>query len=105
MEVQGATKDYLKSTISSDVLYVPVTQLDLLTRYTAPGDKENVKLSRLGGAEWQPTRQGRATEEMAQELIELYARRQQATGYAFPPDDTWQRDFENALPTTRPTTS
>ena len=75
---------------------MPVTQLDLLSRYTAPGDEEKVKLAKLGGAEWQRTRAKvkKATEEMAQELIELYARRRQATGYAFPPDGDWQRDFE-----------
>ena len=97
LEVQGAIKDYLKIQYSgSDVLYVPVTQLDLLSRYTAPGDEEKVKLAKLGGAEWQRTRAKvkKATEEMAQELIELYARRRQATGYAFPPDGDWQRDFE-----------
>ena len=97
LEVQGATKDYLKVQYSgSDVLYVPVTQLDLLSRYTAPGDEEKVKLAKLGGVEWQRTRAKvkKATEEMAQELIELYARRRQATGYAFPPDGEWQRDFE-----------
>ena len=57
LEVQGAIKDYLKIQYSgSDVLYVPVTQLDLLSRYTAPGDEEKVKLAKLGGAEWQRTR-------------------------------------------------
>ena len=98
LEVQGAIKDYLKVQYSgSDVLYVPVTQLDLLSRYTAPGDEEKVKLAKLGGAEWQRTRAKvkKATEEMAQELIELYARRRQATGYAFPADGDWQSDFES----------
>ena len=97
LEVQGAIKDYLKIQYSgSDVLYVPVTQLDLLSRYTAPGDEEKVKLAKLGGTEWQRTRAKvkKATEEMAQELIELYARRRQAQGYAFPPDGNWQNDFE-----------
>ncbi len=97
MEVQGVTKDYLRIEYDKkDVLYVPVTQLDLLSRYTAPGDSDKVKLSRLGGAEWAKTRKRvrAATEQMAQELIELYARRKQARGYAFPPDDTWQADFE-----------
>ena len=97
LELQGATKDYLKIQYSgADVLYVPVTQLDLLSRYTAPGDEEKVKLAKLGGAEWQKTRARvkKATEEMAQELIELYARRQKAEGYPFPPDGDWQRDFE-----------
>ena len=57
MAVQGVTKDYLRIEYDKkDVLYVPVTQLDLLSRYTAPGDSENVKLSRLGGAEWTKTR-------------------------------------------------
>ena len=97
LEVQGATKDYLKIQYSgSDVLYVPVTQLDLLSRYTPPGDEDKVKLAKLGGAEWQRTRARvkKATEEMAQELIELYARRKQAQGFAFPPDGDWQQDFE-----------
>ena len=97
LEVQGATKDYLKIQYSgSDVLYVPVTQLDLLSRYTPPGDEDKVKLAKLGGAEWQRTRARvkKATEEMAQELIELYARRKQAKGFAFPPDGEWQQDFE-----------
>lgn len=68
------------------MLYVPVTQLDLLSRYTAPGDSENVKLSRLGGAEWTKTRKKvrAATEQMAKELIELYARRKRAHGSCLP---------------------
>ena len=97
MAVQDVTKDYLRIEYDKkDVLYVPVTQLDLLSRYTAPGDSDNIKLSRLGGAEWGRTRKKvrAATEIMAKELIELYARRKQAKGYAFPPDDTWQGDFE-----------
>ena len=97
LELQGATKDYLKIQYAgADVLYVPVTQLDLLSRYTAPGDEEKVRLAKLGGTEWQKTRARvkKATEEMAQELIELYARRHKAQGYAFPPDGDWQRDFE-----------
>ena len=97
LEVQGATKDYLKIQYAgADVLYVPVTQLDLLSRYTPPGDEDKVKLAKLGGGEWQRTRARvkKATEEMAQELIELYARRKQAKGFAFPPDGDWQQDFE-----------
>ena len=101
MAVQGVTKDYLRIEYDKkDVLYVPVTQLDLLSRYTAPGESDNVKLSRLGGGEWTRTRRKvkAATEAMAKELIELYARRKQAAGYAFPPDDTWQGDFEQRFP-------
>ena len=97
MTVQGVQKDYLRIEYDKkDVLYVPVTQLDLLSRYTAPGDSDNVKLSHLGGTDWAKTRKKvkAATEQMAKELIELYARRKQAHGYAFPDDDTWQGDFE-----------
>ncbi|MFI3169169.1 MAG: transcription-repair coupling factor [Faecalibacterium sp.] len=97
LTVENTQKDYLKVQYAgSDTLYVPVTQLDLLSHYTAPGEAESVKLAKLGGTEWQKTR-GRvkkATEEMAKELIELYARRQKAEGHAFMPDGEWQRDFE-----------
>ncbi len=97
LSVENTQKDYLKIQYAgSDTLYVPVTQLDLLSRYTAPGDADNLKLAKLGGTEWQKTR-GRvkkATEEMAKELVALYARRQKAEGYAFMPDGDWQRDFE-----------
>ncbi len=97
LDLQGVVKDYLQITYNKgDTLYVPVTQLDQLSRYTAPGDGEKVKLSRLGGGEWNKTKSKvkKATEEMAQELIALYARRMEAPGYAFPPDGPWQHDFE-----------
>ena len=80
-------KDYLKIQYAgADVLYVPVTQLDLLSRYTAPGDESKVKLAKLGGAEWKRTRAKvkKATEDMAQELVELYARRRQASWLRLP---------------------
>ncbi len=77
MAVQGVTKDYLRIEYDKkDVLYVPVTQLDLLSRYTAPGDSDNVKLSRLGGTEWAKTtyRAKAAARSWRRELIQLYAR-------------------------------
>lgn len=97
LEMQGVVKDYLKiSYDKADTLYVPVTQLDLLSRYTAPGDADKVKLAKLGGTEWNKTRRRvkTAAAEMAQELIKLYAKRKQAKGFAFPEDSDWQRDFE-----------
>ncbi len=98
MEIQGVEKDYLKIQYDKgDQLFVPVTQLDLLSRYTAPGDDDGkVKLSKLGGEMWTRTRSRvkKATEEIAQELVQLYARRKQARGFAFPEDGDWQRDFE-----------
>lgn len=97
IDLQGVVKDYLKINYDKGgVLYVPVTQLDLVSRYTAPGDSEKVKLSKLGGDAWTKTksRVRAATQEMAKELIALYAKREQAKGYAFPQDNDWQRDFE-----------
>ena len=97
LEVQGVHKDYLTIQYDKgDSLFVPVTQLDLLSRYTAPGDEEKVKLSRLGSDVWVRTRTRvkKATEAIAQELVQLYARRRQARGFAFPEDNDWQRDFE-----------
>ncbi len=97
LDLQGVVKDYLKITYAKgDTLYVPVTQLDLLSRYTAPGDSENVKLSRLGGSDWTRarTKARGAAQEIARELVELYAKRQKAKGFAFPEDGDWQRDFE-----------
>lgn len=97
LDLHGVVKDYLKiSYDKADTLYVPVTQLDLLSRYTAPGDGERVKLARLGGGEWAKakSRVRSATREMAQDLIELYAKREEAEGFSFPGDDNWQRDFE-----------
>ena len=97
LDLQGVVKDYLKIQYDKgDSLYVPVTQLDIISRYTAPGDGERVKLAKLGGDAWTKTktRVRKATQEMAKELIELYARRQQAAGFAFPADGDWQRDFE-----------
>ncbi|MDL2215977.1 transcription-repair coupling factor, partial [Ruminococcaceae bacterium OttesenSCG-928-N02] len=97
LDLQGTQKDYIKVNYAGkDVLYVPVTQMDLLSRYTAPGENEKVKLSKLSGDTWAKTknRVRQATAEMAGELIELYAARQQAQGTQFPADDDWQRDFE-----------
>ena len=86
----------------------PVTQLDLLSRYTAPGDSDNVKLTRLGGSDWAKTRKKvkAATEQMAKELIELYARRKQAHGSRLPRPTTPGRGIlSSASPTRRPPTS
>lgn len=97
MDMHGVVKDYIKiSYDKGDLLYVPVTQLDIISRYTAPGDGERVKLTRLGGDSWSKakTRVRKATQDMAKELIALYAKRKQAKGNPFPEDNDWQRDFE-----------
>lgn len=97
IDLHGVVKDYIKiSYAKADTLYLPVTQLDLLSRYTAPNDSDKVKLATLGGADWERTkaRVKKATEEMAKELVALYAKRKLAQGFTFPEDNDWQRDFE-----------
>ena len=96
-EVGGVTKDYIKIRYAgSDMLYVPVTQLDLVTRYIGGRDEQAVKLNRLGGNEWSRTRQRvkKSVEDMAAELIQLYAKRSTVKGFAFSPDSDWQTEFE-----------
>lgn len=97
MQVDGYDKDYVKIAYAgSDVLYVPATQLDLVTKYTGAGEETVVKLSKIGGAEWEKrrTRAKGAAKEMAKKLISLYADRLRTPGYAFAPDSEWQLEFE-----------
>ena len=82
-----------------DQLYVPMDQLDMLSRYVGG---ERPALSKMGGADWKNTkRKARgAVREIAAELVQLYAQRQAAPGYAFGPDTPWQREMEDAFPFT-----
>lgn len=93
----GVTKDYIKIKYAgSDILYVPVTQLDLVSKYIGAAENGNVRLNRLGGSEWQKTRRRvkAAVKDMAKQLTALYAKRMSAKGYAFGPDTDLQSDFE-----------
>ncbi len=97
LEMNGVTKDYIKVRYAkNDTLYVPVTQLDLVSKYIGPREDSGVHLSRLGGADWQQKKQKvrAAVKDIAKELIQLYAQRMQQEGYPFPEDGEWQRDFE-----------
>ena len=97
LENNGITKDYITIKYAgTDVLYVPVTQLDLVSRYIGPRDDSGVKLNKLNSSEWKKTRSRvkSAVKDMAEELTKLYAQRQTAKGYAFSEDNDWQRDFE-----------
>ncbi len=101
MPVDGAEKDYIKlSYAGTDTLYVPVTQLDLVSKYMGVGENKPVKLSRMGGTEWTKTktRAKTAAKKMAGELVKLYAQRQRAGGYAFSTDSPWQTEFEERFP-------
>ena len=94
----GVTKDYIKIRYAkSDVLYVPVIQLDLVSRYIGSlGEEGTLKLNRLGGSEWQKTRTRvkKAVRDMAKQLTALYAKRMSIKGYPFSPDTDLQNDFE-----------
>jgi transcription-repair coupling factor (superfamily II helicase) len=97
MPVDGIEKDYVKIAYAgTDSLYVPATQLDLISKYIGGGEDAPIRLSKMGGADWTKakTRAKSAAKEMAKELIALYAERQRLKGHAFAPDSVWQSEFE-----------
>ena len=101
LEFDGVTKDYITIQYAgTDKLYIPVTQLDMVSKYIGPRDDSGVKLNKLSSGEWQRTRSNvkRAVKDMAHELIALYAKREKSVGFAFYPDDEIQRDFEERFP-------
>ncbi len=100
MKVSGVTKDYIKIEYrGEDFLYLPVGQLDAVSKYTG-GENKMVRLNRLGSNEWANAKRKvkESVQEMAKKLVELYAERAQMQGVAFAPDTPWQHDFENAFP-------
>ena len=100
LDVQGEKKDYLKLQYAgSDLLYVPVEQFDIVQKYIGSEGK-TPKMNKLAGSEWKTAKaKARAAiAEMADELIDLYAQRQMAKGYAFGPDTVWQKEFEDSFP-------
>ncbi len=97
IEVSGITKDYFMIKYQgTDVLYVPVDQMDMLYKYIGSGEK-NVKLNKLGGSEWNKAKQKvkSATKDMAKKLVSLYAERENTKGFSFSEDSPWQREFED----------
>ncbi|MBN1856300.1 MAG: transcription-repair coupling factor [Dehalococcoidia bacterium] len=96
----GIEHEYLEITyLDSDTLYVPTEQIQRVARYI--GKSESAPhLSRLGSTEWESTKQRvrQSTKALARELIQLYAQRQLAEGYAFSPDTIWQQEIEAAFP-------
>ena len=98
LDVSGVIKDFIMIRYAKgDALYVPVTQLDLVSKYIGPKDDTGtLKLSRLGGKDWEKlkARVKTSAKSMAKELIALYSKRLKSTGYAFSPDIDMQNDFE-----------
>jgi transcription-repair coupling factor (superfamily II helicase) len=101
LELEGMIKDYITIQYQgNENLYVPVTQMDLVSRYISGRDDSHVKLHRLSASDWQKTRNQvkRAVKDMAKELTALYAKREKSQGFAFYPDDGTQADFEARFP-------
>ena len=101
LEMEGVAKDYITIQYAgTEKLYVPVTQLDLVSRYIGTSDEGTVKLNKLSSPQWQKTCNNvrKAVRDMAEELMKLYAKREKSQGYAFYPDDEIQRDFEERFP-------
>ncbi len=101
LTMQGVVKDYIKLEFAKgDMLYVPVTQLDMVSKYIGTKDEVTVKLHRLGGQEWvkAKSRVRAAVKDIAKELIALYSKRMATKGYAFSEDGEWQYDFERHFP-------
>ena len=100
IEIDKVAKDYMKiSYAGNGNLYIPATQLDLIQKY-ASADAKKPKLNRLGGQEWNRTksRVRGAVREIARDLVELYAARQEKAGFVYGEDTVWQREFEEMFP-------
>jgi transcription-repair coupling factor (superfamily II helicase) len=100
--VAGITRDYLYLEYAgSDRVFVPVDQLAKISRYVGAGGA-HPPLSKLGGTRWETikARARRAAQELAGELLNLYAERKRRAGHEFPVDTDWQREFEDAFPYT-----
>lgn len=100
MDVDGVTRDYLYIKYAKeDKLYLPVEQIDILQRYVG-GEGHPPKVSSLGGQEWArvKSRVRASVQELARDLLSLYAAREAVKGYAFLPDQPWQQEFEERFP-------
>ncbi len=98
--VGGVTRDYLELEFAgTDKVFMPVEQLAKISRYVGAGGNHPT-LSKLGGKAWETlkARARRAAQELAGELLNLYAERRRRPGHSFPPDSDWQRDFEDKFP-------
>ncbi len=96
--VSGEERDYLELSFSgTDKIFLPVEQINRISRYSGG---ENPGLSKLGGSEWLRTKQRvkRAVTDLAKDLLEIYAARAAAPGFAYPPDSPWQQEMEASFP-------
>ena len=99
INVQDVVKDYIKIEYANNgTLYVPINQLDLVKKYVCD-DSSKPKINSLGTKEWEKTKKKVTAhvEEIAKELLSLYAKREKNPGYAFSPDTPWQKEFEESF--------
>ena len=100
LETEGVTKDYVKVEYEGGTCYVPATGLDVLQKYADADVEKKPKLNKLGGTEWKKTKAKvqRSVNNIAQELVNLYAIRSSRKGFAYEADNEWQREFEELFP-------
>ncbi|KRM00029.1 transcription-repair coupling factor [Liquorilactobacillus satsumensis] len=102
MEVGGKHQDYLTITYRDNAkLFLPVSQIDRIQKYVS-SESRTPRINKLGGSEWVKTKKNVAAkiEDIADDLIELYAQRKTQKGYSFSPDNEYQHEFEEAFPYT-----
>lgn len=100
LNVQGVKKDYMIIKYSGDdTLYIPIDQMNLIQKYIG-SDSVSPKVNKLGSSDWQKTKAKvkKAIEDMAKDLIKLYATRETIKGYSFSEDTPWQKQFEDSFP-------
>ncbi len=101
IKADGIIKDYIKIRYKGDdTLYIPTNNLDNVRKYIGVGSEASPKLNKLGSKEWinTKTKVKNNLREVAQNLIELYAKRKKINGFAFSKDTPWQRQFEDEFP-------
>ncbi len=101
IESGDSVKDYIKLEYAGGgVLYVLATELDMVQKYASSDIDKKPKVNRLGTKEWErtKTRARESAEGIAKDLVELYAKRQAASGFVYGPDTIWQREFEETFP-------
>lgn len=99
IEYDGLKKDFIKiSYKGADALYVPTDEMDLVTKYIGSGGPKP-RISSLGGSEWKRSKEKarKAVDAIAEDLLELYAKRSKVKGHAFAADSPWQQEFEESF--------
>ncbi len=100
MKIDGKPRDFVQLQYAGgDKLYIPIDQIGRIQKYIG-SDDTSPRMSRLGGGEWEKTKRkvAESIRDMAQDLITLYAAREQKPGHAYTPDTPWQKQFEDNFP-------